>query len=51
MDWSSIADYCTIAFFLWFGLMNFVQTMKSDLSMKIGSVLAFLAAITTYIAI
>jgi len=51
MDWSTIADYFTIAFFLWFGLMNFVQAMKSDMSMKIGSVLALLTAITTFMAI
>jgi hypothetical protein len=51
MDWSNIADYCTIAFFLWYGLMNFVSALKSDLSIKLGSVLALLAAVTTYLAI
>jgi len=51
MDWSSIADYFTIAFFLWYGLKNFVSALRSDMSMKAGAVVALITAVTTYLSL
>jgi len=51
MDWSSIADYFTIAFFLWYGLKSFVSAFRSDMSMKLGSVLALITGVTTYLSL
>jgi len=51
MDWSTIADYFMIAFFVWYGLKNFVSTLRSDMSMKLGSVLALITAVTTILAL
>jgi len=51
MDWSTIADYFTIAFFLWYGLKAFVPAFRDDMSMKVGSALALITAITTYLSL
>jgi len=51
MDWSTIADYFTIAFLLWYGLKGFVTTLRSDMSMKLGAALALITAVTTYLSL
>lgn len=51
MDWSTIADYFTIAFFLWYGLKGFISALGSDMFMKVGSVVALIAAVTTFLSL
>ena len=51
MDWSTIADYFTITFFLWYGLKGFISALGSDMFMKVGSVVALIAAVTTFLSL
>jgi hypothetical protein len=51
MDWSTIADYFTILFFLWYGLKGFVPALRSNTSMQVGAALALLAGITIYLSL
>jgi hypothetical protein len=44
MAWS-LAQIAMFLFFLWYGLSAFVPALKSDLFMKIGTVLALLIAL------
>lgn len=51
MSWSTIADYFTIIFFLWYGLKGFVPALRSNAAMQIGSALALITAITTLLSL
>jgi hypothetical protein len=51
MDWSTIADYFTIAFFLWYGLKGFVSALRTDMAMKLGAAVALITAIATYLSL
>ena len=47
MDYSTIADWFTILFFLWFGLKKFIPALDKDYFSTLGALLALAAAITT----
>lgn len=47
MDWSTIADWFTILFFLWFGLKYFIPTLDKGLFQTVGAFLALATAIST----
>ena len=47
MDYSTIADWFTILFFLWFGLKRFIPALDKDYFSILGALLALAAAITT----
>ena len=47
MSMSTIADWFTILFFLWFGLKTFIPSLDKGLSSSLGGILALAAAITT----
>jgi len=47
MDMSVIADWCTILFFLWFGLKKFIPALDKDMFSTIGAILALAAAVFT----
>ncbi|MEW6030926.1 MAG: hypothetical protein AB1564_02855 [Chloroflexota bacterium] len=47
MDWSTIADWFTILFFLWFGLKYFVPALDKEIFQIIGALLALATAIST----
>ena len=49
MDMSAIADWCTILFFLWYGLKTFIPALNKGPASMIGGVLALAAAISTFI--
>lgn len=46
MDWSGIADWLTILFFLWYGLKMFIPALNQSPSTVIGGILALGAAIS-----
>lgn len=45
MDMSVIADWLTIAFFLWFGLKKFLPVLDQGFFPTLGAILALGAAI------
>jgi hypothetical protein len=47
MDYSQIADWFTIAFFLWFGLKKFIPALDKNIFSTIGAIIALLAALFT----
>jgi hypothetical protein len=47
MDMSTIADWCTILFFLWFGLKKFIPALDKGYFSTLGALIALAAAITT----
>ena len=47
MDYSTIADWFTIAFFAWFGLKKFVPALDSGFFPTVGAIIALLAAVFT----
>jgi len=47
MDYSVIADWLTIAFFLWFGLKKFLPALDQGFFPTLGAILALGAAIFT----
>lgn len=49
MNWSVIADWMMILFFLWYGLKIFVPALNNGSATYIGGILALGAAITTFI--
>ena len=49
MNWSVIADWMMILFFLWYGLKIFVPALNNGSAAYIGGILALGAAITTFI--
>jgi len=49
MDMSAIADWCTILFFLWFGLKTFIPALDKGFFSTLGGIIALAAAITTFI--
>lgn len=51
MNWSTIADYFTIAFLLWYGLKGFVPVLRSNTSMQLGAALALITAVSTYLSL
>jgi hypothetical protein len=49
MDWSTLADWMTILFFLWYGLKTFVPALNKGSATYIGGILALAAAIITFL--
>lgn len=49
MDWSTIADWMTILFFLWYGLKTFISALNKGTAAYIGGAIALLAAISIFI--
>jgi hypothetical protein len=47
MDYSIIADWFTIAFFLWFGLKYFIPALDKGFFPAVGAVIALAAALFT----
>ena len=47
MNMSTIADWCTILFFLWFGLKTFIPALDKGFFSTLGGILALAAAIAT----
>jgi hypothetical protein len=45
----SLAGWCTILFFLWYGLSAFVPALNTDMFKKVGAVLAILIAVLTLV--
>jgi hypothetical protein len=45
----SLAQWCLVLFFLWYGLAAFVPALNSDLFRKIGAILAILFAVLTIV--
>lgn len=50
MDWSAIADWMTILFFLWYGLKTFVPALNTGASNMIGGIIAIVAAISIFLS-
>ncbi len=50
MDLSIIADWFTIAFFLWFGLKKFVPALDKGYFSTLGAVIALGAAVFTFLS-
>jgi hypothetical protein len=48
MDWSAIADWMTILFFLWYGLKTFIPALNKGSAPMIGGVIALIAAISIF---
>jgi purine-cytosine permease-like protein len=46
---STIADWCTILFFLWFGLKTFIPALSKGFFLPLGGIIALAAAVTTFI--
>lgn len=49
MDMSAIADWCTILFFLWYGLKTFIPALNKGYFVTLGGIIALAAAISTFI--
>lgn len=49
-DWSTIADWLTIMFFLWFGLKKFVPTLDKGRYQTLGALLALGAALAIFLS-
>jgi hypothetical protein len=49
MDWSTIADWMTILFFLWYGLKTLIPALQKDFFLTLGGVIALVAAISIFI--
>ena len=47
MDMSIIADWFTIAFFLWYGLKKFMPALDKGIFSILGGVIAIAAAVFT----
>ena len=47
MDYSIIADWFTIAFFLWFGLKKFIPALDKGFFPTVGAVIALFAGVFT----
>jgi hypothetical protein len=47
MDLSIIADWFTVAFFLWFGLKYFIPALDKGFFPAVGAVIALAAAVFT----
>ena len=50
MDMSMIADWFTIAFFLWYGLKKFVPALDKGFFSTLGGVIALAAAVFTFLS-
>ena len=48
---SVIADWCTIAFFAWFGLKTFIPALDKGVFPMLGAILALGAAIFTALSV
>jgi hypothetical protein len=47
MNMSTIADWCTILFLLWFGLKTFIPALEKGFFSTLGGILALAAAVAT----
>jgi len=47
MDYSIIADWFTILFFLWFGLKKFIPALDQGIFPTVGAIIALGAAVFT----
>jgi len=50
MDYSIIADWFTILFFLWFGLKKFIPALDQGVFPTIGAIIALGAAVFTFMS-
>lgn len=50
MDLSLIADWFTIAFFLWFGLKKFIPALDKGIFSTAGAIIALGAALFTLLS-
>ena len=50
MDYSIIADYCTVLFFLWYGLKKFIPALDKGVPRIVGAILAFAAALFIFLS-
>jgi hypothetical protein len=48
MDWSAIADWMTILFFLWYGLKTFIPALNKGSAPMIGGIIALAVAISIF---
>ena len=48
MDWSAIADWMTILFFLWYGLKTFIPALNKGSTSMIGGVIALITAFSIF---
>jgi hypothetical protein len=49
MDWSTLADWMTILFLLWYGLKTFIPALNKGTAAYIGGILALAAALITFL--
>lgn len=49
-DWSLLADWLTILFFLWFGLKKFVPTLDRGSFQTVGALLALGTALAIFLS-
>lgn len=45
MNFDIIVEWCTVLFFLWYGLAAFVPALNSDMFRKIGAALALIVGV------
>jgi hypothetical protein len=50
MDLTLIADWCTVLFFLWYGLKKFIPALNKGLFAYLGAVIALAAALFTFLS-
>ena len=51
MDFSLIADWCIIVFFIWFGLKKFIPTLNEGYFETVGAILALVTAVSTFLSL
>ena len=49
MDMSAIADWCTILFFLWFGLKTFIPALDKGFFPTLAGIIALPVTVSTFI--
>jgi len=50
MDFSTIADWFTILFFLWYGLKKLIPALDKGIFRKVGAIIALAAALFTVLS-
>lgn len=49
MDMSAIADWCTLLFFLWYGLKTFIPALNKGYFSILGGIIALAAAVAIFL--
>jgi hypothetical protein len=49
MDMSAIADWCTLLFFLWYGLKTFIPALNKGYFSTLGGIIALAAAVAIFL--